>query len=62
MAIIYGLCIYLIYMTEERYQYLKSLPLEEYDRETSAAEQDEFCEYQQEYHPDEAVYFQTHNP
>lgn len=26
-------------MTEERYQYLNSLLLEEYDRETSAAEQ-----------------------
>ena len=30
-------------MTEERYQYLKSLPFEEYDKETSYDEQDEFC-------------------
>ena len=30
-------------MTEERYQYLKSLSLEEYDKETSANEQDEYC-------------------
>ena len=49
-------------MTEERYQYLNSLSLEEYDRETSAAEQDEFCDYQSKYHPDEVVYYQTHNP
>ena len=49
-------------MTEERYQYLNSLSLEEYDRETPAAEQDVFCDYQGKYHPDEVVYFQTHNP
>lgn len=49
-------------MTEERYQYLNSLSLEEYDRETSAAEQEEFCDYQRKYHPDEVIYYQTHNP
>lgn len=49
-------------MTEERYQYLNSLPLDEYDRETSAAEQEEFCDYQRKYHPDEVIYYQTHNP
>lgn len=47
---------------EERYQYLNSLSIEEYDRETSLKEQEEFCEYQRKYHPDEVVYFQTHNP
>ena len=45
-------------MTEERYQYLNSLDLDEYDRETSEAEQRAFCEYQQKYHPDEIIYFQ----
>lgn len=35
-------------MTEERYQYLNSLSIEEYDKETSAA--------------DEVIYYQTHNP
>lgn len=49
-------------MTEERYQYLNSLSLDEYDRETSAAEQEEFCDYQGKYHPDEVIYYQTHNP
>lgn len=49
-------------MTEERYQYLNSLSLEEYDNETSEAEQEAFCKYQYRYHPDEVVYFQTHNP
>ena len=49
-------------MTEERYQYLNSLSLDEYDRETSAAEQDEFCEYQSKYHPDEVIYYQAPNP
>lgn len=48
-------------MTEERYRYLNSLPLEEYDRETSFAEQREFCNYQQAYHPEEAIYLQTHD-
>lgn len=47
---------------EERYQYLKSLSIEEYDKATSLKEQDEFCEYQRKYHPDEVVYYQTHNP
>lgn len=35
---------------EERYQYLKSLSIEEYDKETSLEEQKKFCEYQQKYH------------
>lgn len=48
-------------MTEERYQYLNSLDLEEYDKETSENEQEDFCEYQQKYHPDEVIYFQTHS-
>lgn len=47
---------------EERYQYLKSLSIEEYDKETSLEEQKKFCEYQRKYHPDKVVYFQTHNP
>lgn len=49
-------------MTEERYQYLNSLSLEEYDKETSANEQEAFCEYQHKYHPDEVLYYQTHDP
>lgn len=49
-------------MTEERYQYLNSLSIEEYDKETSVAEQEEFCDYQGKYHPDEVIYYQTHNP
>lgn len=40
-------------MDEHRYQYLNSLSIEEYD---------EFCEYQRKHHPDEVVYYQTHNP
>lgn len=47
---------------EDRYQYLKSLSIEEYDMKTTLEEQKEFCEYQRKYHPDEVVYFQTHNP
>lgn len=46
---------------EERYQYLKSLSIEEYDKETSLEEQKKFCEYQQKYHPDEVIYVQTHD-
>lgn len=46
-------------MTEERYQYLNSLPLEEYDKETSSAEKGTFCDYQRKYHPDEVIYYQT---
>lgn len=49
-------------MTEKRYQYLNSLSLEDYDKETSANEQEAFCEYQQKYHPDEVIYWQGHNP
>lgn len=48
-------------MTEERYQYLNSLSIEEYDKETSLEEQNEFCEYQRKYHPDEVIYYQIHN-
>lgn len=48
-------------MDEYRYQYLNSLSLEDYDRETSANEQEAFCEYQQKYHPDEVIYVQTHD-
>lgn len=47
-------------MTEERYQYLKSLPLDQYDKETSAKEQDEYCEIAAE--RGESEYFQSHNP
>lgn len=47
---------------EDRYQYLNSLSIEEYDKETSEKEQEEFCEYQAKYHPDEVIYYQTHNP
>lgn len=47
---------------EDRYQYLKSLSIEEYDMKTTLEEQKEFCEYQRKYHPDEVEYFQTHNP
>ena len=36
--------------------------IEEYDKETSAAEQEEFCDYQRRYHPDEVINYQTHNP
>ena len=43
-------------MTEERYQYLNSLSIEDYDNQTSYREQDDFCEYQKKYHPDEVVY------
>lgn len=46
-------------MTEERYQYLNSLSLEEYDNETSEKEQEAFCNYQHKYHPDEVIYYQT---
>lgn len=42
---------------EERYQYLKSLSIEEYDKETSLEEQKKFCEYQRKYHPDEVYIF-----
>lgn len=49
------------FMTEERYQYLNSLPLKEYDRETSSLEQEEFCNYQRKHHPDEVIYYQIHN-
>lgn len=51
-----------IIMTEKRYQYLNSLPIEDYDRETSVNEQEAFCEYQHKYHPDEVKYYQVHNP
>lgn len=47
---------------KERYQYLKSLSIEEYDKETSLEEQEKFCEYQRKYHPDEVTYYQMYNP
>ena len=48
-------------MTEERYQYLNSLSIEEYDEQTSSAEQTTFCDYKRKYHPDEVIYWQTHS-
>lgn len=48
-------------MTEERYQYLNSLSLKDYDNETSADEQRRFCEYQHKHHPNEVIYLQTHS-
>lgn len=48
-----------IEMTEERYQYLNSLPIEEYVKEASIKEQDAFCEYQIRNHLDDAVYYQS---
>ena len=51
-----------VIMDESRYQYLNSLSLEDYDKETSADEQEAFCEYQHKYHPDEVIYWQAHNP
>lgn len=47
-----------VLMTEDRYQYLNSLDLEEYDKETTANEQEALCEYQHKYHPDKVLYFQ----
>lgn len=46
-------------MTEERYQYLNSLSLEDYDNETSEKEQTAFHDYQCKYHPNEVKYLQT---
>ena len=48
-------------MTEDRYQYLNSLSLEDYDRETTFSEQKEFIEYQREHHPNDTLYLQTFN-
>lgn len=48
-----------IEMTEERYQYLNSLPIEEYVKEANIKEQDAFCEYQSRNHPDDAIYYQS---
>lgn len=48
-----------IEMTEERYQYLNSLPIEEYMKEANIKEQDAFCEYQSRNHPDDAIYYQS---
>lgn len=48
-------------MTEDRYQYLNSLSLEDYDKETTLKEQKEFIEYQREYHPNDTLYLQTFN-
>ncbi len=49
-------------MTEELYQDLVKLSLDEYDKATTMEMQYEFCRYQHKYHPDEAMYLQTHNP
>ena len=46
-------------MTEERYQYLNSLSMEDYEKNTTVSEQLAFCEYQQKHHPDEILYYQT---
>lgn len=48
-------------MTEERYQYLNSLSLEEYNEETSEKEQEAFCDYQKKYHSDDVIYQQSHD-
>lgn len=49
-------------MTEERYQYLNSLSIEDYEKNTTVSEQLAFCEYQQKHHPDDIIYYQGHNP
>lgn len=49
-------------MTEKLYQDLVKLGLDEYDKATTMEMQYEFCRYQRKYHPDEAIYLQTHNP
>lgn len=49
-------------MTEELYQDLVKLGLDEYDKATTMEMHYEFCRYQHKYHPDEAMYLQTHNP
>ena len=48
-------------MTEERYQYLNSLSIEDYDNQTSYQEQKNFCEYQQSNHPEDVIYLQCAN-
>lgn len=45
--------------TEGRYQYLNSLSIEDYDKETTMAEQEAFCEYQYKYHPEDVMYYQS---
>lgn len=49
-------------MTEERYQYLNSLSIEDYEKNTTANEQLAFINYQIKNHPDEVIYWQGHNP
>lgn len=46
-------------MTEERYQYLNSLSMEDYEKNTTANEQLAFINYQIKNHPDEVMYYQT---
>ena len=46
-------------MNEKRYQYLKSLTLEEYDKETSIKEQKEYIKYQDKYHIKDKIIVQT---
>lgn len=48
-------------MTEERYQYLNSLSMEDYEKNTTVSEQLAFINYQIKHHPDEVMYFQTHD-
>lgn len=48
-------------MTEERYQYLNSLSMEDYEKNTTANEQLAFINYQIKNHPDEVMYYQTHD-
>lgn len=48
-------------MTEERYQYLNSLSIEDYDDQTSYQEQSDFCEYQRRNHPEDVIYEQCCN-
>ena len=48
-------------MNEERYKYLNSLPLDEYDRETTWEEQMKFCEYQAKYHKEDIIFYQVFN-
>lgn len=49
-------------MTEERYQYLNSLSIEDYEKNTTANEQLAFINYQVKHHPDDIIYYQGHNP
>lgn len=52
----------IVFMTEARYQFLNSLSIEQYNKETTADEQQAFCAYQRKYHPEDVMFYQTHNP